>query len=425
VFAVRFLDKHGLEVMRVDSLSDLKPDKNDPRKFSHYLKAHPLTEWVEIVISNAAASGSVMVDDVGLSMADENAAATRTTVDLDQAMQPFWQGTTIYHEAVLMWSENGLPATGQLMFHPTKIISVQDYGLVTNYVEGTDYILAGRTLTRTASSRMTQVRAEELLKGELAWNYVGGKQVLVTYEHADAWTHPGPAFLGENLPGTMRKLKARAPLRIVAYGDSITHGVGASRLSHIPPWQPPWAELFAHRLEAVYHDSRIQLYNSAQSGADAYWAKTMAARMVTSLNPDLVMIAFGQNDFWSYPANDFSNHIASVIETVRAENPAAEFLLVSTMRFDPAYTANTNYWKVVGEYAAKLQSMTGTGVQLVDLTALTELLYAVKKPKDFLNDPLHPNDYLARWYAQSLEAALDPAAAANSPAPESSGKNVH
>jgi hypothetical protein len=25
-----------------------------------------------------------------------------------------------------------------------------------------------------------------------------------------------------------------------------------------------------------------------------------------------------------------------------------------------------------------------------------------------LNDPLHPNDFLARWYAQSLVAALDP-----------------
>ncbi len=407
VFALRFLDKDGQELMRVDSLADLKPAKKDPRKFSHYLKVHPLTEWVEMVISNGTAGSSIVVDDVGLKMADENTAATQTTVDLDQAMQPFWQGKTIFNEAVLMRSQNGQPATGQLMFRPTKVISVQDYDLTTNYFEGMDFTVDGRTLTRTATSRMTQVRDQDLLKGELKWNHVGGQQVMVTYEHDDVWTLPLPAFLGDELPGTMKKLGAHAPLKIVAFGDSITHGVGASRLSHIPPFQPPWADLFAHRLQTIYHDTKIQLYNSAQSGADAHWAKTMAGRMVATLAPDLVLVAFGQNDFWSYSANAFSNNIAGVIQTVREKNPAAEFLLVSTMRFDPAYTTNLNYWKRVGQYAATLKAMTGPGVQLVDMTALTELLYAAKKPKDFLNDPLHPNDYLARWYAQSLAAALD------------------
>jgi hypothetical protein len=43
----------------------------------------------------------------------------------------------------------------------------------------------------------------------------------------------------------------------------------------------------------------------------------------------------------------------------------------------------------------------------VDMTAISEAIYASKKPKDCLNDPLHPNDFLARWYAQSLVAALD------------------
>jgi hypothetical protein len=94
---------------------------------------------------------------------------------------------------------------------------------------------------------------------------------------------------------------------------------------------------------------------------------------------------------------------------VRAKNPQAEFLLVSTLRFDPAYTTNAVYWQSVGDYDAKLKSMAGSGVQFVDMTAISEAIYAAKKPKDCLNDPLHPNDFLARWYAQSLVAALDPA----------------
>jgi len=131
--------------------------------------------------------------------------------------------------------------------------------------------------------------------------------------------------------------------------------------------------------------------------------------MVASLNPDLVLIAFGQNDFWGVSANAFTNNVAELLKLVRARNSEAEFLLVSTMRFDPAYTTNSQYWNVVGEYAAGLKAMTGPGVQFVDMTTISEWVYAAKKPKDCLNDPLHPNDYLARWYAQTVVAALDPA----------------
>ena len=134
----------------------------------------------------------------------------------------------------------------------------------------------------------------------------------------------------------------------VFHGDSITHGVGESRLAHIPPFMPPWAELFVNRLKAIYKDEGIRLYNSAQSGAKSEWGAKMAGRMVASLNPDLVIIAFGQNDFWNQPANDFGHNISAIMETVRTGNPAAEFLLVATMRFDPAYSSKPEYWELVG-----------------------------------------------------------------------------
>src|SRR6516162_4872178 len=256
---------------------------------------------------------------------------------------------------------------------------------------------------------MTRVLDEDLPKGEFKWSTVGGKQVMVAYEHEDAWNHPRPTFVGDGLPNTIKKLETKASLKVVAYGDSITHGLGESRLSHIPPFLPPWPELFVHRLKSIYRDGHIEFYNSAQSGADSKWGKKYAEPMVASLNPDLVIIAFGQNDFWNISPNSFADNIADIIKTVREKNANAEFLLVSTARFDPAYTSQTQYWEVVGEYAAKLKAMTAPGVQFVDMTGISEWVYAAKKPKDCLNDPLHPNDYLARWYAQSLVAALDPA----------------
>jgi len=409
VFAVRFLDEQEREVMRVDSLADMERSNQDSHKFSHYMKSHPLTKWIEIVITKGSSEGSVLIDGVGLEMADENAASLQPTCDLDQAMQPFWLGKTVYSEAVLMLSQDGKPATGQLLFHPSRIISVQDYGLVTNYAEGSDYTIDARTLVCTASSRMTSVRDEDLPKGELKWSSVGGKQVMVAYEHEDTWNQPHPTYAGHDLPHTVKKLEAHARLRVVAYGDSITHGLGESRLSHIPPFLPPWPELFVHRLKTIYQDEHIRLYNSAQSGADSNWGRKYAGRMVASLDPDLVLIAFGQNDFWKVTASCFAENIADIMKTVREKNPDAEFLLVSTARFDPAYTSKAQYWNVVGEYATKLKAMTGPGAQFVDMTAISEWVYAAKKPKDCLNDPLHPNDYFARWYAQCLAAALDPA----------------
>jgi len=282
LFFLRFLDQQGQELMRVDSSSDMERSKEDSRKINHFMKAHPLTKWIEIVVSKTSADGVVLVDQVGLDMSDENAASLKPVCDLDQAMQPLWVGNKVVNESVLMLSKDGQPACGQLMFHPSRIISVRDYGLLTNYAEGVDYTVKGRALVRTASSHLTGVRDEDLLKGELKWNNIGGKQVMVTYEHEDTWEHPKPSFLGDGLPNTMRRLKAHAPLAVVAYGDSITHGVGESRLSHVAPFEPPWPELFVHRLGKIYQDEQIQLFNSAQSGATSKWGKQYAARMVAS-----------------------------------------------------------------------------------------------------------------------------------------------
>ena len=411
VLTVRFLDKNGRELMRLNSDTDIKSgDKVKPGTLSFYMKEHPLTADVEVVISKDHAGGYVLADQIEFVASHDNAPELKPACDLAQYMQPFWRGKTIYNEAVLMFSEKGQPAIGRLMFSPSRIISVKNYGLTTNYSMGTDYTLDGRNLICTPSSRMTRLKDADLIKGEFNWNELIGRQVVVTYEHDDAWRGPAQGFVGDALPTTMKKLRADAPLRVVAYGDSITHGIGTSRLMGISPYMPPYPELFVHQLKQIYRDDQIRLFNSAQSGATSDWGARMAGRMVASLNPDLVTIAFGQNDFWGTPADTFANNISNILQTVRAKNPQAEFLLVSTLRFDPAYTTNAVYWQSVGDYDGKLKSMAGSGVQLVDMTAISEAIYAAKKPKDCLNDPLHPNDFLARWYAQSLVAALAPAA---------------
>lgn len=73
-----------------------------------------------------------------------------------------------------------------------------------------------------------------------------------------------------------------------------------------------------------------------------------------------------------------------MMRTIRQTNPQAEFLLVSTMRFDPAYTTNPEDWKTMSEYEARLRSMVAQGVQLVDMTAISGAVFAAKAPRDCL-----------------------------------------
>ena len=403
---VRFFDQGGNELMSLRSGEDIQADSKDPDELSDYFRPHPLTASVEIVISKDATPGTVTVSRAELDVYDDDNPALHSTQNVAELMKPFWQGSTVTGEAVLMESFGGGRAMGTLMFRPTRVLAVTNYDGSVTYEEGRDYTVDGRTLTATPGSRMTVVRDADLKHGDLAWNIIGGKQVLVSYEHSDQWAGPVQPYAGDGLPNTIRKLRDPAPLTIVAFGDSITYGIGSSDMRQIPPYQEPWIDLFAQQLKSDTGDSSITLYNSSQSGAASDWARSMAGRMVANLHPDLVIVAFGQNDFWRISADDFAANLAAAMQTVKAANPDAEFLLVSTLRFDPAYTTNAGYWELVSQYDARLRAMTGPGVQLVDMTNISGAVYAAKSPKDCLNDPLHPNDYFARWYAQSLIAAL-------------------
>jgi hypothetical protein len=409
---VRCLDRTGHELMSLATPADIQPDEKNAGDLEDYFRPHPLTAAIELIVAKDAMAGAATVQHASVAVYDDDNPSLAGTQDFAQLMRPFWKGNTVTGEAVLLQSFGDGPATATLMFRPSRILSVTSYDGSVTYTPGTDYTVTGRTLAAASGSGMAVVRDTDLQHGELAWNIVGGKQVLVNYEHDDPWPGPVQPYAGAALPRTMSKLAVHAPLTIVAYGDSITYGLGSSHMRKIAPYQPPWTDLFASELKRASGDSAIALENAAQSGADSAWAARMAGRMVANLHPDLVIVAFGQNDFWRISAGDFAANIASVLRSVRAVNPQAEFLLVSTMRFDPVYSANPDYWNLVTQYDDHLRAMTGPGVQLVDMTAISAAVYAAKAPKDCLNDPLHPDDYLSRWYAQSMIAALMPDASA-------------
>jgi len=333
--------------------------------------------------------------------------------DLRQYLQPFWKSDTIFSETVLMYSAGAGPAEGRLLFEPDRILSVRSFGLDTVYRKGVDYKVDGRRLVRLPLSRMSFRAATSSDRAkDLAWYNLQSQWVLVTYTHHDKWVGPVPAYKGDRLPGFMGKLRAGKPVTIVAYGMSITRGLNVSGFDGVPPYMPTYMDLFADGLKWQYPGAAIQLYNAGLPGSTVSWGAQYVSSYVNPFQPDLVVIDFGMNDFWRMPPPEFGDSVRSIIRQVRAVRPGAEFLLLANMKFDPDYVLDSDKYKKyytdnLAGYRDELASMEGPGIVMMDMTTLSDAIYKRKKAKDCIVNPLHPNDYLARWYAQGMLATLE------------------
>ena len=114
------------------------------------------------------------------------------------------------------------------------------------------------------------------------------------------------------------------------------------------------------------------------------------------------------NDFWTIPPKAFIDNLREVMSIIRARRPECEFILVSSMNFDPAYSDDPTYISNMKGYAELLADEAKSGVALLDMDAMSRALYKLKRPKDLATDPMHPDDFLARCYAQALVATVQP-----------------
>lgn len=351
------------------------------------------------------------------------------TCDLDQYLRPFWSSDTIFNETVLLYSAGGQAAKGRLLYQPDKILSIKSFDGTVAYEKGTDYHLDGNTIIRSqpdgdpgggsVRSRMP-FRADTSFdtKKDFAWYNLQSQWVVVTYTHKDPWTGPVPEYKGDRMPHTMRRLEemirlpVRSPLRIVAFGMSITRGLNVSSYDSTPPYMPSYVDLFAYQLKKIYGGD-IKMYNAGLPGSRSDWGAQYADKYINPLHPDLVILDFGMNDFWAYHPEQFKGYIQTMIRKIRTGNPQVEFLLLSNLLFAPDYILDSDNKKsfytgnMLG-YNKVLQELEVTGIVNLDMTTLSGILYDRKAPKDCLANPLHPNDYMARWYAQSLAALFTP-----------------
>lgn len=249
------------------------------------------------------------------------------------------------------------------------------------------------------------------LKEDLAWYNLQSQWVVVTYMHHDRWAGPVPAAKGGRLPRVTGLLAGGRPVTIAAYGMSITRGMDVSGYDGVKPHMPTYVDLFALGLRWRYPAADVRMYNAGLPGSTVDWGAKYVSSYVNPLHPDLVIIDFGMNDFWRMKPAEFGDSVRSIIRQVRAANPEAEFLLVANMKFDPEYVLDSDssksfYTGNLAGYRDVLAGLEGQGVVLFDMTTLSDAIFLRKTARDCIVNPLHPNDYLARWYAQGMLETL-------------------
>ena len=184
----------------------------------------------------------------------ENTNELSYSFDAKEIQDPFWKGNVIYNESVLMYQDEGSEEiSGNLMYKPTKIISVRDYTLKTEYKENEDYKVEGNKII-LLNKKLNYRTKNQVVGGEVpeGFNLVPsisnlntdivnmggcvytessfyyGAQFWVTYAYDinDIEKEYGifPKYNLDKLPKIKAKLENKEPIKIVGLGDSVLEG---------------------------------------------------------------------------------------------------------------------------------------------------------------------------------------------------------
>ncbi len=264
-----------------------------------------------------------------------------------------------------------------------------------DYVPGQDYVvnLTNGTLWRTPASRLPDFRTNNLFgQAEFDHSKFPGfgnthffAYVDYSYDAKEAW--PVQKAQAHLLPLTRARLHSGQPVKLVAFGDSITAGGDATRPELIF-WQR-WAE----SLRRKYPRAAITAVKGATGGDSTVQGLQRLESKVLDEHPDLVLVAFGMNDHnkGGVPPDAFVRNLEEIVARIRAAGKA-EVVLLSTFPPNPNWKFGSHRME---EYAAATeQAAKATHCAYVDIYRNWQLIAARKKPEDLLGNNInHPNDF--------------------------------
>lgn len=346
--------------------------------------------------------------------------------NLDIYTKPFYEGDTVYYETALFIGEESSIKT---LFPIKEMVALLNYGLYEKYEEGKDYIYEGNTIKRLKGSRIPYFKKEEIylkepndkvavlkiIDKDLLKEAEGGKyflygeqgtftskQIAIVYKHEpNIWKGTKAIYQGDKLAKTIQKLNNHEPVTLVFTGDSITVGCDSSGTEHggfLPPLADSYPVMVHKKLEKEFN-TKIKYINTAVGGTHAEWGLENIDENVNQYNPDLVIVAFGMNN----PYQDeefFYNWANQMVEKLTKHNKDVEIIFVSTTLPNP----QCSWWGKQYQFIKALKRISKPNVAVVDMTTMhQDLMDAGKKFVDMTaNCVNHPNDFIARIYAQQI-----------------------
>lgn len=348
--------------------------------------------------------------------------------DLEKYLLPVWSGDTVYYETGAVLGEDGEIT---LLYKPEKILGVYDYGLQKTYREGVDYVIEGKKLRRVKGGALPFFAYDELYAKDppkhqilvqdncpdrqAGWRYFSfgeedtytKKQIAVSYTHKGVWTGSIPQGKAQRFQSFHKKLKNQERIDLVFYGDSITTGCNSSGTpmgGNTPPYAEPFPVMIKKRLETRY-GLEIGYRNVAVGGWNSQQGLGAFEERVLCENADLMILGFGMNDGGT-ETEVYRARIEEMLLRFREKNPNGEIVLLSPM----LPNVESNWLRNQPLFAETLYRLEEKYpfVGVADMTTMHgDLLATGKRYRDMTgNNVNHPNDFLARVYAQVILQTL-------------------
>jgi len=215
-------------------------------------------------------------------------------------------------------------------------------------------------------------------------------------------------------PKTWRKLVAGEPVRILAWGDSVTDGVYAG----LPGPSARWQEQFRRRLAKMFPKSRIEVVSNGWGGkttqnffdAPPSDTKHHYATTVVGAGCDLAIVEFVNDAGRSYA--DTTNRFGRIAEDFRTNGTEVVFMVPHYTRYDQymGFASQKNCDADTRTYSRALKDLgVMLGVGVVDAAARWGHLWREGVPymAFLVNDINHPTEEGLSFFADALVDFFD------------------
>jgi len=277
----------------------------------------------------------------------------------------------------------------------------------TIYEAGRDYVVdaAAGTISRTSTSRIPDFATNVLYgKRDFDHSQFPGYGNLPFTVYVDYASDDTPIALAEPTDATVKlartgaALRSGKPLKIVAFGDSITAGGEASSVELQYPFR------YAAHLRATFPSADVTVENGATGGDNTEQGVARLEEKVLSRKPDLVLVAFGMNDHnrGGVDVDRFADNLRTIVTRIR-EKTGADVILLSTFPPNPDWHFGS---KRMEQYAAVTQRVANEmNVAYADVHAAWMKVLDRKDAASLLANHInHPNDFGHWLYAEVLKS---------------------